>query len=124
MPHSHIHYLNHALNRELSELYVSTLIRGFAIGMLALYTPLYFFKEGWSVQHIVLWFAINYAVFGLLTPLGAKITVHFGHEKAMALSEPKTITTHAPTTSIGPYHLRPIGVLEKYRKSLSYGHKY
>ena len=95
MPHSHIHYLNFALKRELSELYVSTLIRGFAIGMLALFTPLYFFKEGWSVQHIVLWFAVNYSLFGILVPLGAKVTVRFGYEKAMAISTPIALVYYA-----------------------------
>ncbi|MAG11488.1 MAG: hypothetical protein CMI52_01635 [Parcubacteria group bacterium] len=95
MPHSHFHYLNHSLKRELSELYVSTLIRGFAIGMLALFTPLYFFKEGWTVQHIVLWFALNYTIFFFLAPLGAKATVRFGHEKAMALSMPIALVYYA-----------------------------
>ena len=95
MPHSHIHYLNHALKRELSELYVSTLIRGFAIGMLALYTPLYLFKEGYSVQHILLWFGVNYTMFFFLSPLGAKTTVRFGHEKTMALSMPLALIFYA-----------------------------
>ncbi len=95
MPHAHIHYLHHSLKRELSELYVSTVIRGFSIGMLALFTPLYFFKEGWSLQHIVLWFAINYFFFALLTPMGAKVTVRYGHEKAMAISTPIVLVYYA-----------------------------
>lgn len=88
MPNIHFHYLNHALKRELNELYIATLIHGLAAGMLALFTPLYFYREGWSIQHIVLWFALSYAIFFLTAPLGAKLTGLLGHEKTMACAVP------------------------------------
>lgn len=88
MPDIHLHYLHHALKREMTELYAATLIRGLALGMLGLFTPLYFFKEGWSIELIIIWFAINYIIFGLLAPFGAMLTGKYGHEKTMAISVP------------------------------------
>lgn len=95
MSFHHIHYLNHALNREISALYFSSLIHGFAGGMLLLFTPLYFFKLGWSVQDILLWYALCYIIYFLLSPLGAQITVKFGYVKTIAISTPFALIFYA-----------------------------
>ncbi len=83
------HYFHHTLKRELSELYITTVIRAFAGSMLLIFTPLYFFNLGFSIVEILLFAAISYAVFALSSiTLGAHTVVHFGHERSIALSVP------------------------------------
>ena len=83
------HYFHHTLTRELSELYITTIIRAFAGNMLLIFTPLYFFNIGFSIVEILLFAAISYATFGLSSiTLGAHTVVHFGHERSIALSVP------------------------------------
>lgn len=83
------HYFHHTLKRELSELYITTVIRAFAGSMLLIFTPLYFFNIGFSIVEILLFAAISYATFALASiTLGAHTVVHFGHERSIALSVP------------------------------------
>jgi len=83
------HYFHHTLKRELSELYITTVIRAFASSMLLIFTPLYFFNLGFSIVEILLFVAISYASFALSSiTLGAHTVVHFGHERSIALSVP------------------------------------
>ncbi len=72
----------------MTELYISTVFRGFAAGMLILFTPLYFLKLGVSVQQILLFVALVYLFFFVSSFAGAFLTAKFGHERTMGLATP------------------------------------
>ncbi len=83
-----MHYLHHTLKKELSALYVNTMLRGFAAGMMGLFTPLYFYKLGFSVSEILFFLVVSYLIFALFVIPGAHFTVRMGHEKTIAWSTP------------------------------------
>jgi len=82
------HYLSHYLKRQLNELYVSTVILDFGSFALAIFIPIYFFKLGFSIRQIVLWYAVHYIFYALICPLTAKIVSKIGYEKSIAISIP------------------------------------
>jgi MFS family permease len=82
MHHSTVHYdyhLHHYFqNREITELYFSTAIRSFAVSMISIFVPAYFWSLGFSVREIALYFIIYYAVIMLLMPLCFKAAARWG----------------------------------------------
>lgn len=84
-----LHYLHHTLKRELTELYTSTVLRSLAASMMGMFAPLYLFHLGYSLTQILLFMALEYAVFAISSvTLGAHSVVHVGHERSIAFSTP------------------------------------
>lgn len=84
--------VTHALRREIAELYISVAIKNFTVSMIALFEPIYLYKElGFSLAQIMLFFAVTYTVYLFLLPLGGKITARFGFEHTILYSAPLLI---------------------------------
>jgi MFS family permease len=89
--HFRKHYLPKNLKREVLELYASTIIRNFAISLISIFVPVYFYTLGYSLQWIVFYYAIVYTIVFFTVPLGAKLSARFGFEHCMLYSIPALI---------------------------------
>ena len=79
-------YLADGLKRELKELYLSTLILGFAISSITIFEPIYLYTLGFSLKQIVLFFIGVYSLYFLILPLGANIARIKGYEHSIFYS--------------------------------------
>ncbi|MBU0648524.1 hypothetical protein KJ969_00200 [Patescibacteria group bacterium] len=79
------HYFEHFLCREVAELYISTAIRVFGMGMIALFAPIYIFKLGYSIQWVFLFYMLMAAYYMVLIPFVAKIVARIGYEASMGI---------------------------------------
>lgn len=85
------HFLMHRLKREISELYATITIKDFAFSMMALYEPIFLFKQFDSIPIVFLFYAIVYGMYFAFLPLGSKIAAKYGFEHCMFYSMPFAI---------------------------------
>ena len=71
---------------ELSELYVSQMLRSLAGSLIGLFVPIYLYKIGYSITAICLMFMVWFLVRPFWAVVSAKIIGRFGPKHAMALS--------------------------------------
>ncbi len=75
--------------KELSQIYISMAIRGFAVSLLSIFVPLYLYQErGYSLEHTLLFFIFYSLVFAISTPLAAKFSSRYGIKHSVLLSVP------------------------------------
>jgi hypothetical protein len=82
------HYLAPHPAREVRELFMSRALRDFAVALVMVFEPIYLYREGFGVIAILAFYAVLYALFFFLLPLGYRIARQRGYEKTMALSTP------------------------------------
>lgn len=90
------------LRREVKELYVSVAIFDFAVAMVALFEPIYLWKIGFSIFHILLFYLSVYGLYFFILPLGAKIAKGYGFEHSILYSSPFLILYYLSLFAI-PY---------------------
>jgi MFS family permease len=83
--HSFFHYL---LNRELSEIYITIIIRFFALSLISIFIPIYLFQKGFDLGYIFLFFAIISTVAGLTAYPSLKLSKRFGVKRGILISIP------------------------------------
>ncbi len=76
------------LRPELKELYYFSLIYAFAYSLISVFEPVFFYKEGFSLSFIALYYGIHYSLYTLLLPLGGMFAARFGLERSLAVSLP------------------------------------
>ncbi len=75
--------------KKLSQIYVSVLIRSFAISLISLFIPLYLYKElSYTLEQTLLFFIFYAVIFAVSTPLAAKFSARYGIKHAILLSVP------------------------------------
>src|SRR3989344_3638695 len=79
-------YFPSHMKREIKELYISTFVLNFGIMMIQLLEPIYLHTLGYSLNQIVLYFLLVYAIYFFIMPLGAKFARTFGYEHAIVTS--------------------------------------
>jgi MFS family permease len=80
------------LSRELSEQYLSVLIRNLGVGLIRLFEPVYIYKIfGEEIKWTALYYIAVYLIRFFFIPLAGKIVARFGFEKTMSLSLPLQI---------------------------------
>ncbi len=83
------HLLNFTLNRELSEIYLSIIIRTLALSMVGIFIPLYLLIEiGFPLKIVLLYFIVEYIFTTLFFPFTAKISSKIGFKHSILLSIP------------------------------------
>jgi MFS family permease len=83
------HYFSRAIHREMGELYVSTTIANFGTALVMLFEPIFLYSVlGFSIEQVLLFFAVVYALYIVLMPLGAKIISRIGYDKSIFASIP------------------------------------
>lgn len=79
-------YFHKHLSRQLGNLYLSATTLDFALAMVVLYEPVYLYRLGYSIQHILLYYVIVYVLYYFLVPLGGKVVARFGPARSIAAS--------------------------------------
>ena len=83
-----ISYLFFFLKKESDRFFTSIAIRGFAIGMITIFVPIYIYQYCNSLSLTLLFFAGIYGLQGIFVPFGGQIMMKIGLKKAMLLSHP------------------------------------
>ena len=74
---------------DILSLFANRLLYGFAAGMVGLFLPIFLFERfNRSVQDVIIFYVIAFALFGLLVPLGARVMSKIGLKKTMILAIP------------------------------------
>src|SRR3989344_5204474 len=75
--------------RELGEFYLSIALRTFALGLIAIFEPIYIFLHvGRSIPLTLFYFGAVYVISGLFAPVGMKICSRLGVKRTMVASIP------------------------------------
>jgi len=81
------HHLRLSFNKELKEIYISIMIRSLAIAMLAIFIPIYLFKDlNYSIQNILYFYILLFLIITIVCPLAAKLASKIGFKHNMLLS--------------------------------------
>jgi len=86
--HKHTGIFHFLKNRELNELYISIAIRAFAVSLIGVFIPIYFYQQGYSFFSIFLFYAIWSLTHLLFSMPAAKISSKLGLKRSMLLSIP------------------------------------
>lgn len=79
-------YFPHHIPHKVKELYLSHALLGFAISLISIFEPIYFYTIGFSVRTILLYLAVVYAGYALILPLGGRLAARFGCERVMLVA--------------------------------------
>ena len=89
MHHHNEHFWVHFPHKELTQIYISSAIRNFALSLISLFVPLYLFKElGYPLEQVMYFFIFYAAIFAVLTPMAAKFSARFGLKHSVLISVP------------------------------------
>ncbi|MCH7604751.1 MFS transporter [Patescibacteria group bacterium] len=83
----HPQYLEYLLKRDVTKLYITVAIRNLAMGMVAIFSPIYIYLYfGKSIPLTLLFFGVMFGLHGMFVVLGGKAVAKIGTTKAMLLS--------------------------------------
>lgn len=81
--------MNHFLkNKEMNEMYASYGIMNFATGLISIFVPIYLYKLGYSIPHILFFFFLSAVGFLLFLRVGIGAVSRFGVKHSMLLAVP------------------------------------
>jgi len=86
--HTTGHFFHFFKNRELNELYVSISIRAFAISLIGVFVPIYFYLMGYPLVSIFFFYMLHSLVSILFAVPVAKLSSKFGIKHSILLSVP------------------------------------
>lgn len=82
-----LHNFNFSFNRELSEIYISVMIRTLAISLIAIFIPIFLYADlGYPISKVVLFIILVFSSFLFFTPMSAKLTTKIGFKHNILLS--------------------------------------
>lgn len=82
-------YFSKKIREEIGELYASSAIGNLALSIAMVFEPIFLYSVlGFSIQQILLFFAVVYAVYLPTIILGAKFASNYGYKHAIAMSVP------------------------------------
>lgn len=83
------HYFSKSVREEIGELYAHSAIANMASSMMLLFEPIFLYAVlGFSVNQVLLFTAIVYAVYIIMIPYGGKVASQLGYKHAIAFSIP------------------------------------
>jgi MFS family permease len=74
--------------RQIKELYAFLAMFSLALSLITVFEPVFFYQLGFSLSKIALYYALHYAVYVLLMPIGVKFAARFGYERSLVVSTP------------------------------------
>jgi len=98
------------MNRELTELYFVHSIRGFSISLIGLFIPIFFLKQGFSLNYIFLFYLFAHIVFFLFNIPVLKFVGKFGVKHSIFLSSFLTIVSFTLIYNVKNFNI-PVYVL-------------
>lgn len=82
-------YFTKSVRREIGELYAHSAVANFALSVVLLFEPIFLYNVlHFSVEKILVFMAVVYAVYIVLIPLGGKFASIFGYRHSIAISAP------------------------------------
>ncbi|MBN1160282.1 MAG: MFS transporter [Candidatus Diapherotrites archaeon] len=86
MPHSNQHFQFHSpfvrVNKEMKEIYAHRTIEHVAVGMIAIFVPIYFLELGLAFKEIMLYMIVAYGSLAFLSPFFAILISKVGFKKS------------------------------------------
>ncbi|MBI4021834.1 MAG: MFS transporter [Candidatus Andersenbacteria bacterium] len=82
------HFFHVQPRPELRELYLFSVFFSFASSLILIFEPVFFYVQGYSLSLIAFYYALHYALYVLVLPLGGAFAARFGVERSLALSMP------------------------------------
>ncbi|MEK7537864.1 MAG: hypothetical protein AAB619_02745 [Patescibacteria group bacterium] len=79
-------YFHRRINRRLGGLYIAVTVLDFALAMVVLFEPVYLYRLGYTIQHILLYYVVVYGLYYFLVPLGGQVVARVGPARSMAAS--------------------------------------
>ena len=73
---------------QLRELYLFVVLFSFAQALVAVFEPIFFYKQGLSLAWIAFYYALHYTLYTLVIPWGARFAARFGLERSLAVAMP------------------------------------
>lgn len=73
---------------ELKEVYWFSAFFSFATALITIFEPVFFYKEGFGVATIALYYGLHYSLYLVLLPLGGKFVARFGVERGLVSAVP------------------------------------
>ncbi|HCU71150.1 MAG TPA: hypothetical protein DIC35_05380 [Candidatus Moranbacteria bacterium] len=90
--HHNSHHMHHFLqNKEMNEMYISHGIFNFALGLISVFIPIYFYKLGYSISMILFFFLLNSLAFVLFSYAGVRVVSKIGVKHSMLLASATSI---------------------------------
>ena len=92
--------------KELTQLYVTSALRYFAISLIGVFVPIYLYRDrGYTMEETLLFFLAYAIIFAVMTPVAAKFATQFGLKHSVLFSVPFYLIFIAllyllPTTNI------------------------
>ena len=90
--HTFVNFFHFFRNRELNEMYVSISMRSFALSLIGVFVPIYFYLIGYSLTSIFFFYIMHSVVHIAFSIPIAKASSKFGIKHSMLLSIPFLIT--------------------------------
>src|SRR5688572_2294728 len=78
--------------RQLRELYIFSVFFAFANSLILIFEPVFFYQLDMPLWLISGYYALHYALYLLLLPLGGMFAARFGLERSLAVSMPLFVT--------------------------------
>lgn len=82
----HVH--NFFKNKEMNEIYISTGLINFALGLISIFEPIFLYKSGFSMVSILVYFLAVSVFFVIFSFLGAKIVSKIGAKHSLLTAIP------------------------------------
>ena len=101
LDNKHIHHF--FINKEINELYIAVALKTFAVSLISIFVPIYFYQLGFSIPQIIFYFMLLSAAFLVVTPLSTKVVSRVGVKHSMLLSMPFLIMYYAGLIALGKY---------------------
>lgn len=86
--HHHFHILSILRRKELSEIYIMTLIRSFALSLIGIFVPAYLLDLGYSLDALVFYYISIGVFYGLLNIITVKLSSKIGVKHSIMFSMP------------------------------------
>ena len=81
-------YFNKKVRQEIGELYAHSAIANMASSMMLLFEPIFLYAVlGFTVNQVLLFTALVYAVYIICIPLGGKMASQYGYKHAIAVAQ-------------------------------------
>src|SRR3989344_2909785 len=91
MRQSNHHILNFLINRELSELYATMAIKGFALSLIGIFIPIFLLERGFSMAEVGSFYIIQSAFMIIFSLFAAKFIERYGVKHSIFASIPLLI---------------------------------
>ncbi|MBU1202839.1 MFS transporter [Patescibacteria group bacterium] len=94
-------FLPNHMQRQMRELFVSTTLVNLALAMVIIFEPIYLYQSGYSLNKIMFFYFVVYALYLLIVPIGAKFSRRFGYEQGILVGTIMYIVFYLALFAIG-----------------------